>query len=286
MADELDENYQLEKKFKIKAADLDEFSDSNEQSFQLNKKSKFEQTRASNESNNKKIKKKKKNITEILELKKNDLNKPSYASNEFKNSLKKFINENLSSVEKNEFNLHEDLDTKLDELIVKRTQVSKLQFEQQFESFFSSKLNNYLEKESSQKKKKPFVIILCSSAIRCIELQKKLDSSIDLIKSKKIKWMHAFAKHKKLNEQIDFIEKCKTPIHLIYATPQRLAQLVEAGALNLNLLKYVVMDYMFRDCKLKRFIDMPDLRDEFFKLTHKYLFSLNKEKIKFKFYLA
>lgn len=286
MADELDENYQLEKKFKIKAADLDEFSDSNEQSFQLNKKSKFEQTRASNESNNKKIKKKKKNITEILELKKNDLNKPSYASNEFKNSLKKFINENLSSVEKNEFNLHEDLDTKLDELIVKRTQVSKLPFEQQFESFFSSKLNNYLEKESSQKKKKPFVIILCSSAIRCIELQKKLDSSIDLIKSKKIKWMHAFAKHKKLNEQIDFIEKCKTPIHLIYATPQRLAQLVEAGALNLNLLKYVVMDYMFRDCKLKRFIDMPDLRDEFFKLTHKYLFSLNKEKIKFKFYLA
>lgn len=286
MADELDENYQLEKKFKIKAAELDEFSDSNEQSFQLNKKSKFEQTRASNESNNKKIKKKKKNITEILELKKNDLNKPSYASNEFKNSLKKFINENLSSVEKNEFNLHEDLDTKLDELIVKRTQVSKLPFEQQFESFFSSKLNNYLEKESSQKKKKPFVIILCSSAIRCIELQKKLDFSIGLIKSKKIKWMHAFAKHKKLNEQIDFIEKCKTPIHLIYATPQRLAQLVEAGALNLNLLKYVVMDYMFRDCKLKRFIDMPDLREEFFKLTHKYLFSLNKEKIKFKFYLA
>ncbi len=89
-----------------------------------------------------------------------------------------------------------------------------------------------------------------------------------------------------MNDQIDFIKNCKTPIHLVYATPSRLAQLVDANALKLNLLRYVIVDYASRDCKLKRFIDMPDLRDEFFKLTHKYLFGLNKEKIKFRFYLA
>ena len=122
--------------------------------------------------------------------------------------------------------------------------------------------------------------------MKCIEIQKKLDSKISLIKSKKLKWFHAFAKHKKLNEQIEQLKHIKSPVHLVYATPQRLSQLIEANALKLSLLKYVVIDYTSRDCKLKRFIDMPDLRDEFFKLTHKYLFPLNKEKIKFKFYLA
>jgi len=98
--------------------------------------------------------------------------------------------------------------------------------------------------------------------------------------------MHAFAKHKKLQEQIDFIKNSKTPIHLVYATPQRLAQLVEADALKLNLLKYVCIDYTARDCKLKRFVDIPDLKEEFLKFINKFLFKLNKEKIKFKFYLA
>lgn len=230
---------------------------------------------------------KKKNITEILELKKDELNKPSYAYNEFKQQMCKFINENFSSVEKNEFNMNQDLDSHLNEMIVKRTKKrSKLDFHDQFDDFFSSKLDKFLSKENSNKKQKPFAIILCSSAMRCVDVQKKLDSKISLIKSKKIKWFHAFAKHKKLNEQIDQLTKSKSPVHLVYATPQRLSQLLEAGALKLGLLKYVVIDYTNRDCKLKRFIDMPDLREEFFKLAHKHLFPLNKDKIKFKFYLA
>ncbi len=280
MADELDENYTLDKKFKV-AEPIDDLDDLDELQTKSNK---FDKPISKETSNSKKIKTKKKNITEILEIKKKELNKPSYAYDEFKRILTKFIVDNLSSVERKDFGLNENLNEKLDELIVKRTKTSKLPFEQQFEKFFSKKFEKHLQKES--KLRRPFTIVLCSSAVRCIELQKKLDSTNELIKKKKLKWMHAFAKHKKLQEQIDFIKNSKTPIHLVYATPQRLAQLVEADALKLNLLKYVCIDYTARDCKLKRFVDIPDLKEEFLKFINKFLFKLNKEKIKFKFYLA
>jgi len=280
MADELDENYTLDKKFKV-AEPIDDQEDLDELQTKSNK---FDKPISKETSNSKKIKTKKKNITEILEIKKKELNKPSYAYDEFKRILTKFIVDNLSSVERKDFGLNENLNEKLDELIVKRTKTSKLPFEQQFEKFFSKKFEKHLQKEP--KLRRPFTIVLCSSAVRCIELQKKLDSTNELIKKKKLKWMHAFAKHKKLQEQIDFIKNSKTPIHLVYATPQRLAQLVEADALKLNLLKYVCIDYTARDCKLKRFVDIPDLKEEFLKFINKFLFKLNKEKIKFKFYLA
>ena len=98
--------------------------------------------------------------------------------------------------------------------------------------------------------------------------------------------MHAFAKHKKLKEQIEFVQKSKNPIHLVYATPQRLAQLVEAKALKLEQLKYVVIDYTWRDIKQKRFLDMPDIKEEFFKFCFNTLLKLNKDKTQVKFYLA
>lgn len=98
--------------------------------------------------------------------------------------------------------------------------------------------------------------------------------------------MHAFAKHKKLKEQVEFVQKSKNPIHLVYATPQRLAQLVEAKALKLDLLKYVVIDYTWRDVKQKRFVDMPAIKEEFFKFCFNTLLKLNKDKIQVKFYLA
>jgi hypothetical protein len=204
MADELDENYTLDKKFSthepFESISDGEEEEENEQPKKKLKSNKFEPKSNERNTNKQESKKKpkKKNITEILELKKKELNKPSYAYNEFKNHVFKFIADNLSSVEKNDFNLNENLPEKLNELIIKRNKSSMLPFEEQFQNFFVKKLENYLQKENSEKKAKPFAIVLCSSALRCIELQKKLDSSVDLFKKKKIKWMHAFAKHKKV----------------------------------------------------------------------------------------
>ncbi len=126
MADDLDENFELDEKFSTQeqyyqsdneSVKIDQEEESfanvgnghqNKQSV-LNKgqKRKFEQlisdtSKASNKKANKK-----KNITEILKLKKNEIEQPTYAINEFKKLLVKFIKVNLSSVEKNELNLSE-----------------------------------------------------------------------------------------------------------------------------------------------------------------------------------
>lgn len=295
----MDENYNLDEKFQQKfentesaGSDAEEVEAAHEN---VAKKRKFDQVNSagtkSSDSANKKNKKK--NITEILKLKKDELSRPTYAINEFKKHLVKYINVNLSSVEKNDLNLSEvsltgeaveTLDEKLEKIILKRNKICNLPFNEQFNEKFNDKIGLFLEQPAV--KRSPFLIILCSSAIRCIEVQKSLDASNQYIKSKKLRWMHAFAKHKKLKEQIDFLATNKAPVNLVYATPQRLAQLVEANALELDLLRYVVIDYSFRDVKQKRFIDMADIRDEFIKFCFSTLLKLNKEKTRVKFYLA
>jgi protein CMS1 len=293
MADDLDENFELDdEKFTPSNSsninDDESIDEDEEKSQPLKKKTKiaFKETNSSA-----KIKKnKKKNITEILNLNRKEINKPNYATEEFKKILVKHLNEKLSSVEKNLLNLNEDnqdLDEAISNIIMKRnSKISHLPIEKQFDEKFNEKIQNYLKKPNSAITQSPYMIILCSSAMRCIELEKKISNLNSSIKSKQLIWMHAFAKHKKLNEQIKFIENFKKPIHLIYATPQRLKQLVDAQALRLDQLRYVLIDYTNRDCKQKRFIDMADLREEFIKFTVEDLLKLNKNGIKLKFYLA
>ena len=169
---------------------------------------------------------------------------------------------------------------------MKSKSAANLPFEEQFNMKFNQKIGAFLKTESKSVTQAPFIIVLCSSAIRCIEIQKRLDTHNEFVKNKKLRWMHAFAKHKKLQEQVDFLGKCKTSTHLIYATPQRLAQLVEAGALRLHQLEFVVVDYWHRDVKQKRFIDMAEIREDFLKLCFGSLLQLNKDKLQLRFYLA
>ena len=134
MADDLDENFEMDEKFSTKQqqqqydqSDNESVSnDEEEKSFASvgnghqkhpiksssaasNKglKRKFEQVTSDAAKDSSKKANKKKNITEILKLKKNELEQPTYAINEFKKFLIKFLNVNLSSVEKNELNLSE-----------------------------------------------------------------------------------------------------------------------------------------------------------------------------------
>ena len=120
MADDLEDNFELDEKFSGQQPNLAESTDEEEAeafknigSFVESKPQKRKFDTLNNNNNNKNNsetpnkKNKKKNITEILELKKNEISQPTYAINEFKKSLIKFINVNLSSVEKNELNLSE-----------------------------------------------------------------------------------------------------------------------------------------------------------------------------------
>ena len=295
MADDLDENYQLEKDLSSSENETEDDVEEEEEPklgaapVKFDKNSQPSSKQVENAKNSNKKKNKKKNITEILKLKGSEISKPKFAVEEFKKIIKKYLNENLSSVEKNDLKLSGDpdeLNSKLDNLIMKRGKISKLKLDEQFNKKFNNKLENYLKKPKAKKLQRPFVLVLTSSAIRCIEIQKQLEKSNELIQKKRLRWMHAFAKHKKLNEQIEMLNKSKTPTHLVLGTPQRIAQLVEANALMLSCVKYVIIDYSHRDCKLKRFIDIPDIRQEFLGFTFKSLFQLNKEKNKFKFFLS
>ena len=56
-------------------------------------------------------------------------------------------------------------------------------------------------------------------------------------------------------------------------------------ALRLNSLKYVLIDYEHRDCKQKRIVDIPEVKNDLLNLLFGRLLPLNKEKIKLKFCL-
>ena len=120
MADDLDENYELEEKYRPHLANdvSDEETEiSSVPSDNKSKKRKFEDLVSNGNKANKLIKsssddsekkkKKKKNITEILKLKKDEFTQPAYATNEFKKFFFKFMNEKLSSVEKNAINFNQ-----------------------------------------------------------------------------------------------------------------------------------------------------------------------------------
>ena len=228
---------------------------------------------------------KKKTITEILELRKDEINKPAFARNELIQILSEHIAKKLSIVEKNDLNLNSDVQNYLNKLILKRKFV-KLTLNQQFEKKFDTKISKYLKLEKL-KNGQPFAIVLCSSAQRCIEFQKQIDK----FTGKRVRWMHGFAKHKKLADQIDYIKKNR--INLIFATPNRLLQLLDENdeLFHKNIfrfLKYIILDYTSRDCKLKRLLDINEIREGFLKLFFKYLQPVNckAKKTKIKFYLV
>jgi len=292
--DNLDENYLIDDKFSHtfneshdeELSESELLTDGQQESSVIKKKRKTSEANESisleTSSSKSKKRRRKKNITEILKLRENSIIKPSQPIKEFKNALLKYMNENLSSVEKNELNLHADNLDCLRKMILKRNKTHKLSVEKQFERKFEKKLNQYLEnKEKSSKKREPYVLILCSSALRCIELQKLLSDKIEAIKTKKLLWIHAFAKHKKLSEQIGFLQNLKNPTHIVFSTPHRFMQLIqsEPKGLLLNQLKYVFIDYTHKDVKKKGFFDKPEIKNDFLKLFFSNLLKIKKLKL-------
>jgi hypothetical protein len=294
MADDLDENYEIENAFIPKPSvqlngpqldgenDEDEDDDNEEQDFTENPGLNSSSQAAS------KKKRKRKNLTEILELKKDELAQASYATDEFIQQATSYINKKLSSVEKNDLNLgDENVTRRLGKMLLNRTKTHHLPVERQFRKKFNKKLALYAKSRepsgNERHRRSPHLLILAQSAVRCIELQKKLQATMG-----PLNWLFAFAKHKKLNEQIEFINSKvkKTHIDVVFATPQRVKQLIDAQCLSTSQLRYVFVDYSFRDCKLKRIVDHDNLRADLYELLFAHLMQRNKKKINLKFYLS
>ncbi|KAF3821408.1 hypothetical protein GH733_010986 [Mirounga leonina] len=107
------------------------------------------------------------------------------------------------------------------------------------------------------------------------------------------KVMKLFAKHIKVQEQIKLLEK--RAVHLGVGTPGRIKELIKQGmkrgtdmptqnwdfplppsGLNLNPLKFLVFDWNWRDQKLRRMMDIPEIRKEVFELLEMGVLSLCK----------
>ncbi|CAF1143366.1 unnamed protein product [Adineta steineri] len=108
----------------------------------------------------------------------------------------------------------------------------------------------------------PVVLIIAQSALRCIELGKILKNSSH-IPSKLSTFHYLFAKHKKLSEQIELINKPTTFFNIIIGTPKRVDDILDgATGLNLKRLKFVLIDWNYQNIKQQRLIDLNQLKTE------------------------
>uniref|UniRef100_UPI0037E71861 protein CMSS1 isoform X2 n=1 Tax=Semicossyphus pulcher TaxID=241346 RepID=UPI0037E71861 len=114
------------------------------------------------------------------------------------------------------------------------------------------------------------LLIVCSSALRTIELIKQLTTFKGEAKAIKL-----FAKHIKVEEQVKLLQKGVT--HIGVGTPGRISALIEKDGLNLQALRYVVLDWNWRDQKLRRMVDIPEIKLDFMKLLESGILSGCKE---------
>ncbi|XP_055450239.1 protein CMSS1 isoform X1 [Psammomys obesus] len=124
-------------------------------------------------------------------------------------------------------------------------------------------------RKTHNEKKSVLMLILCSSAVRALELIRSLTAFRGDAKVMKL-----FAKHIKVQEQVKLLEK--RVVHLGVGTPGRIKELVKQDGLNLNPLKFLVFDWNWRDQKLRRMMDIPEIRKEVFELLDMGVFSLCK----------
>ncbi|XP_023806819.1 protein CMSS1 isoform X2 [Oryzias latipes] len=114
------------------------------------------------------------------------------------------------------------------------------------------------------------ILIVCSSALRAIELLKQVTAFKGEAKAVKL-----FAKHIKIDEQVKLLRKGVA--HIGVGTPGRISALIEKEGLNLQALRYVVLDWNWRDQKLRRMVDIPEIKLDLMKLLENGIFSACKE---------
>jgi hypothetical protein len=105
----------------------------------------------------------------------------------------------------------------------------------------------------------PVVLIIAQSALRCIELGKILKNSSA---SKFFTFHYLFAKHKKLSEQIELLNKPTTLFNIIIGTPKRIDDILDGNGLNLKRLKIVLIDWNYQNIKQQRLMDLNQLKTE------------------------
>ncbi|XP_051761420.1 protein CMSS1 [Ctenopharyngodon idella] len=103
------------------------------------------------------------------------------------------------------------------------------------------------------------LLIVCGSALRAIDVIKQLMAFKGQAKVLKL-----FAKHIKVDDQIKSLSKGVT--HIAAGTPGRICALLEKEGLTVQGLKYLVLDWNYRDQKLRRMVDIPEVKGDLLKM--------------------
>ncbi|KAI8898358.1 U3-containing 90S pre-ribosomal complex subunit-domain containing protein [Globomyces pollinis-pini] len=105
------------------------------------------------------------------------------------------------------------------------------------------------------------VLIICSSALRCLEIIKELRQTPRVLVAK------LFAKHMKLNEQIQSLKS--QPFLVGVGTPSRLIKIIETDpdALKPKRIEHIIIDGQYRDKKSMSILDLPETHIDLKKLV-------------------
>ncbi|XP_068698080.1 protein CMSS1-like [Montipora foliosa] len=115
----------------------------------------------------------------------------------------------------------------------------------------------------------PLLLVVSSAATRIVELNRASVKFKGDCKTVKL-----FAKHIKISEQEHFLESYV--VHFGLGTPSRILKLLQNGSLKTSRLKYVILDWTWRDKKLRSMIDIPEVQKELVILLKDYIFPLAK----------
>ncbi|XP_032534457.1 protein CMSS1 isoform X7 [Chiroxiphia lanceolata] len=198
---------------------------------------------------------KKKKISDILQK---TASKPGVPA-DLQNLLSQHFGENRSVIEIEELKLSDSCFLPSNDLT------------HSFSSYLKEICPKWAKLRRNHKEKKSVVmLVICSSALRSLELIKSMTAFKGDCRVLKL-----FAKHIKIKEQMNMLEK--GVFHIGVGTPGRVKALVEQDGLCLNSTKYMILDWNWRDQKLRRMMDIPEIKKETIDLLEMSIIKLCRE---------
>lgn len=139
-----------------------------------------------------------------------------------------------------------------------------------------------VKKEKSIAPGSPILLVVCGSAIRCVNVIREIDAAVSKKTGKGKRIAKLFAKHFKLAEQLHFLQT--NAIDVAVGTPARISALIDATADAKGVdngscspltdrLAYVVVDASHKDAsKNLSMLEIEQVFEELFALVHNNLF--------------
>jgi len=120
----------------------------------------------------------------------------------------------------------------------------------------------------SSTKGSPLMLIITSSAVRAVDLLRHTAP----FKGEHCKTSKLFAKHFKVEEQSKNLKE--KVCHLAVGTPHRVIALMDNGSLRVDRLRYVVVDWSWKDVKMRGLTNMPMVKDSFVQLFQRFVWEV------------